>query len=138
MMERKTGENFDDKTAEDIFDKLRNVEGKVKTKKEDSKLKSIANLMSEAKYAEDKCKLDEAIDLYKQVIFTLPDSSKAYIALAGIYKKQGDVESEKNLLKKGLFIKQVNLSAIRNRVAWASKAAKILCFGNRRLRGGAA
>ena len=37
-MERKTGENFDDKTAEDIFDRLRNVEGKVKSKKEDSKI----------------------------------------------------------------------------------------------------
>ncbi len=101
-MERKTGENFDDKTADDIFDKLGNVEGKVKTKKEDSKLKGIANLMSEAKYAEDKGKLDEAIDLYKQVIFTLPDSSKAYSALAGIYKKQADMESERDLLKKAI------------------------------------
>jgi len=101
-MERKTGENFDEKTAGDIFDKLRNVEGKVKSKKEDSKLKNISNIMNEAKYAEDKGNLDEAIGLYKQVIFALPDSSKAYDALAGIYQKQGDVEAEKDLLKKAI------------------------------------
>lgn len=100
--ERKIGENFDEKTAGDIFDKLKNVEGKTKSKKEDSKLKNISNLMSEAKYLEDKGKLNEAIDLYKQVIFTLPDSSKAYEALAGIYQKQGDIESEKDILKKAI------------------------------------
>ena len=40
--------------------------------------------------------------MYKQVIFTLPDSQKAYEALVGIYQKQGDVESEKDLLKKAI------------------------------------
>ncbi len=100
--DRKVGENFDADKASDIFDKLKNVEGKIKPKKEDSKLKNIANLMNEAKYLEDKGKLDEAIDLYKQVIFTLPDSAKAYEALANIYKKQGDVESEKEILKKAI------------------------------------
>ena len=30
-MERKTGENFDEKTASDIFEKLKNVEGKDRT-----------------------------------------------------------------------------------------------------------
>ncbi len=101
-MERKTGKNFDSETAGDIFDKLRNVEGKIKPKKEESKLKNITNLMSEAKYAEDKGNLDEAIELYNQVIFTLPDSSKAYDALANIYQKKGDIESEKDLLKKAI------------------------------------
>ena len=100
--ERKIGENFDEKTAGDIFDKLKNVEGKIKPKKEDSKLKNISNLMGEAKYLEDKGKLDEAIDLYKQVIFALPDSSKAYEALAKIYQKKGDTESEKDILKKAI------------------------------------
>lgn len=100
--ERKIGENFDEKTASDIFDKLKNVEGKTKPKKEDSKLKNISNMMSEAKYLEDKGNLGEAIDLYKQVIFALPDSSKAYDALANIYKKQGDVESERDILKKAI------------------------------------
>ena len=76
--ERKVGENFDADKASDIFDKLKNVEGKIKPKKEDSQLKKIADLMNEAKYLEDNGKLDEAIELYKQVIFTLPDSSKAY------------------------------------------------------------
>jgi tetratricopeptide (TPR) repeat protein len=101
-MDRKTGENFDEKTAGDIFDKLRNVEGKIKPKKEDGKLKSISNLMSEAKYAEDKGKLDEAIGLYKQVIFELPDASKAYDALAKIYQRQGNSEAEKEILKKAI------------------------------------
>lgn len=100
--DRKVGENFDSDKADSIFDKLKNVEGKIKPKKEDSKLKGISNLMSEAKYLEDKGKLDEAIDLYKQVIFTLPDSSKAYGALANIYRKQGDLESEKEILKKAI------------------------------------
>ena len=58
--------------------------------------------MGEAKYAEDKGNLDEAIDLYKQVIFTLPDSYKAYEALAKIYQKQGNTESEKDILKKAI------------------------------------
>ena len=66
--ERKVGENFDADKASDIFDKLKNVEGKTKTKKEDSKLKNIANLMNEAKYLEGKGKLDEAIDLYDRMI----------------------------------------------------------------------
>ena len=100
--DRKVGENFDADQASEIFNKLKNVEGKIKSKKEDSKLKNIANLMNEAKYLEDKGKLGEAIDLYKQVIFTLPDSVKAYESLANIYKKQGDVESEKDILKKAI------------------------------------
>lgn len=100
--DRKVGENFDADKASDIFDKLKNVEGKVKTKKEESKIKSISNLMNEAKYLEGKGKLAEAIDLYKQVIFTLPDSSKAYEAIADIYRKQGDSDSEKEILKKAI------------------------------------
>ncbi len=100
--ERKVGENFDSGKADDIFDKLRNVEGKIKPKKEDSKLKNISNLMSEAKYLEDKGKFDDAIGLYKQIIFELPDASKAHDALANIYKKQGDVDSEKDILKKAI------------------------------------
>jgi tetratricopeptide (TPR) repeat protein len=100
--ERKVGQNFDSDEANSIFDKLRNVEGKINTKKEDSKLKNISNLMSEAKYLEDKGKFSEAIDLYKQVIFALPDSSKAYSAIANIYKLQGDTDSEKDILKKAI------------------------------------
>lgn len=101
--ERKVGKNFDSQEADSIFDKLRNVEGKVKTKKEDSKIKNISNLMNEAKYCEDKGELAEAISLYKQVIFELPDSSKAYEAIANIYKSQGDVDSERDILKKAVF-----------------------------------
>lgn len=101
-MDRKTGENFDEKTADDIFDKLRNVEGNIKTKKEDSKLKNISNMMSEAKYLEGKGNFDEAIDLYKQVIFILPDSQKAYEALIGIYQKQGNNDKEKETLIKAI------------------------------------
>ncbi|WP_407412935.1 tetratricopeptide repeat protein [Methanobrevibacter sp.] len=100
--ERKVGENFDSDKADSIFDKLKNVEGKIKPKKEDGKLKNISNLMNEAKYLENKGKLDEAIDLYKQVIFELPDASKAYGALANIYAKQGDVNSENDVLKKAI------------------------------------
>ena len=100
--ERKVGENFDEKTAEDIFDKLKNVEGKINPKKDDNKLKKIADLMNEAKYLEGKGKLSEAADLYKQVLFALPDSQKAYEALAKIYHKQGDVASEKDILMKAI------------------------------------
>lgn len=100
--ERKVGENFDADKASDIFDKLKNVEGKVKHKKEDSQLKRIADLMNEAKYLESKGKLAEAIDLYKQVIFTLPDSIKTYEAIANIYKKQGDIDGERDILKKAI------------------------------------
>lgn len=102
MGDRKVGENFDADAASDIFDKLKNVEGKTKFKKQDSKLKNIADLMNEAKYLAGKGKLAQAIDLYKQVIFTLPDSVKAYEALADIYRQQGDTESEKEILKKAI------------------------------------
>ncbi len=100
--ERKVGENFDEKTAGDIFNKLKNVEGKIKPKKEDSKFKKIADLMNEAKYLEKKGQLEEASELYKQVIFTLPDSKRAYEALIGIYQSQGDVDSEKDILMKAI------------------------------------
>lgn len=100
--DRKVGENFDADKASDIFDKLKNVEGKTKLKKEDTVFKKISDLMSEAKYLEAKGKLSEAIELYKQVIFTLPDSIKAYEAMANIYKKQGDTAGEKDILKKAI------------------------------------
>lgn len=100
-MERKTGENFDDKTAEDIFDKLRNVEGKIKPKRK-GKFDNITNLMQEAELLVKDNNYDEAIKLYKEVIYILQDSSKAYEAIANIYKIQGDVESEKDILKKAI------------------------------------
>ena len=100
--ERKIGENFDADEADSIFDKLKNVEGKIKPKNDDNKLKNISDLMNEAKYLEDKGKLTEAVDLYKQVIFTLPDAQKAYLAIADIYKKQGDSDNEKDILKKAI------------------------------------
>ncbi|MBQ8018469.1 MAG: tetratricopeptide repeat protein [Methanobrevibacter sp.] len=100
-MERKTGENFDDKTAEDIFDKLKNVEGKIKPKRK-GKFDNITNLMQEAESLVKDNNYDEAINLYKEVIYILPDSSKAYEAIANIYKKQSDVESEKDILKKAI------------------------------------
>lgn len=100
--ERKIGENFDADAASDIFDKLKNVEGKTKTNRQDSIFKRISDLMSEAKYLEGKGKLAEAIELYKQVIFTLPDSINAYGAMANIYRKQGDTDSEKEILKKAI------------------------------------
>jgi tetratricopeptide (TPR) repeat protein len=99
--ERKVGENFDKEMAGDIFDKLKNVEGKIKPKRE-GKFDNITHLMQEAQSLENENKYDEAIKLYKEVIFTLPDSSKAYEALANIYRKQGDVDSEKDILKKAI------------------------------------
>ena len=100
--ERKVGENFDADEADGIFDKLKNIEGKIKPKNDDNKLKNISDLMNEAKYLEDKGKLTEAVDLYKQVIFTLPDAQKAYLAIADIYKKQGDSDNEKDILMKAI------------------------------------
>lgn len=101
MGERKVGENFDSKEANDIFDKLRNVEGKIKPKRE-GKFDNIAHLMQEAKGLENAGILDEAIKLYKEVLLMLPDSSKAYEALIGIFQRQGDTDSEKEILKKAI------------------------------------
>ncbi|MCQ2971278.1 MAG: hypothetical protein MJ226_06825 [archaeon] len=98
---RKFGENFDVNDAEDIFDKLRNVKGKTKPKGE-SKFKNISYLMNEAQYLEKNGQLGEAVELYKQIIFILPDSIKAYEAIANIYQKQGDIDSEKEILKKAI------------------------------------
>lgn len=99
--DRKVGENFDADKADSIFDKLKNVEGKIKPKKE-GKFDNIKNMFNEAQYLENKGKYDEAIDLYKQVIFVLPDSQKAYEAIANIYQKQGETEKEKDILKKAI------------------------------------
>ncbi len=99
--ERKVGENFNADIAEDIFDKLKNVKGKTKSKS-DGKFKNISYLMNEAQYLENKGEFSEAIDLYKRVIFTLPDSIKAYEALINIYQKSEDIDSEKEILKKAI------------------------------------
>jgi tetratricopeptide (TPR) repeat protein len=99
--ERKVGENFDASEANSIFDKLKNVEGKVKSKRE-GKFDNFTHLMQEAQILEKENKLDEAAQLYKEVIFALPDSTKAYEALINIYQKQGDVESEKDILQKAI------------------------------------
>ena len=99
--DRKVGENFDADKAGSIFDKLKNVEGKIKPKG-DGKFDNIKNMMNEAQYLENNGKLDEALELYKQVIFALPDSQKAYEAVIGIYQKQGNVEKEKDILKKAI------------------------------------
>ncbi len=99
--DRKVGENFDADKASSIFDKLKNVEGKIKPKG-DGKFDNIKNMMNEAQYLEKSGKLDEALELYKQVIFALPDSQKAYEAVIGIYQKQGDVDKEKDILKKAI------------------------------------
>ena len=98
---RKIGENFDVGKAEDILDKLKNIKGKTKPKK-DSKFKNISYLMNEDQYLENNGEFGEAIDLYKQVIFTLPDSIKAYEAIINIYQKQGNVDREKEILKKAI------------------------------------
>ena len=58
--------------------------------------------MNEAQYLEKSGKLDEALELYNQVIFALPDSQKAYEAVIGIYQKQGNVDKEKDILKKAI------------------------------------
>lgn len=99
--ERKVGENFDADKAGSIFDKLKNVEGKIKPKGE-GKFDNIKNMMNEAQYLEKSGKLDEALELYKQVVFVLPDSQKAYEAIIGIYQKQGNVDKEKDVLKKAI------------------------------------
>ncbi len=99
--DRKVGENFDAGEADSIFDKLKNVEGKIKPKK-DGKFDNIKNMMNEAQYLEKSGKFSEAIELYKQVIFVLPDSQKAYGALANIYQKQGETDKEIDILKKAI------------------------------------
>lgn len=101
MSNRKVGENFDSEAADSIFDKLRNVEGKIKPKK-DGKFDNIKYMISEAQSLEKSGKTDEAIKLYNQIIFELPDASKAYEAIANIYKKQGDTEKEKDILRKAV------------------------------------
>ena len=101
MSDRKVGENFDSEKADSIFDKLRNVEGKIKPKK-DGKFDNIKYMISEAQSLEKSGKTEDAIKLYNQIIFELPDASKAYEAIANIYKKQGDKDKEKDILKKAI------------------------------------
>ena len=60
--DRKVGENFDEKMAGDIFDKLKNAEGKIKPKRK-GRFDNITNLMQEAKSLEKENKCDEAIKI---------------------------------------------------------------------------
>lgn len=99
--ERKVGENFDSDEANSIFDKLKNVEGKIKPKRA-GKFDSITFMMEDAKQLEKAGKLDEAIKLYNEVLVILPDSSKAYESLADIYRKQGDADGERDILKRAI------------------------------------
>lgn len=98
---RIVGENFDADEADSIFDKLKNVEGKIKPKRK-GRFDNITYMMEEARLLEKSGKYDEAIKLYKEVTVILPDSSKAYDAMANIYKAQGDTDSEKDILKKAI------------------------------------
>ena len=97
----KTGKNFDDSDAKDIFDRLKNVEGKVKPKRK-GRFDNITHLMQEAQNLEKNNDYTEAVKLYNEVLFTLPDSKKAYEGLIGIYQKTGDTESEKDILRKAV------------------------------------
>ena len=53
-----------------FFDKLKNVEGKIKPKRE-GKFDNITYLMQDAKSLENSGKLDEAVKLYKEVLLIL-------------------------------------------------------------------
>ena len=97
----KTGKNFDDSDAKDIFDRLKNVEGKVKPKRK-GRFDNITHMMQEAQNLEKNEDYDGAVKLYREVLFTLPDSRKAYEGLIGIYQKIGDTEAEKDILIKAV------------------------------------
>ena len=73
-----------------------------KAKIKDGKFDNIKYMMDEAKLLEKSGNFSEAIKLYKEVIVILPDSSKAYEAIANIYRSQNDVDGEKDILKKAI------------------------------------
>lgn len=100
-MARKTGKNFNDETANDIFDKLKNVEGKVKPKRK-GRFDEIAYMMHDAERLKNDGKYGDAIELYREVLYILPDSSKAYESLADIYNATGDSKNEKEVLKEAI------------------------------------
>ena len=122
---RKVGKNFDEDMAKDIFGKLRNVKGKTKPKKE-SKFKNISYMINEAQYLENKGLFDEAIDLYKQVLYTLPDSSKTYDSLIAIYQKQGNVNAEIDILKKAIMNCKKNTEYKKRLKKWRPRCGRHL------------
>ena len=100
-MARKTGKKFNDETANDIFDKLKNVEGKVKSKRK-GRFDDITYMIMDAERLKNDGKYEEAVNLYREVLYILPDSSKAYEALADIYNVTGDSKNEKEVLKEAI------------------------------------
>lgn len=97
---REFGSNFDKDEANEIFDKLDkiNSDDSKKLDKNIVSIKDVSELLKEAKNAD----TGKAIELYKRVLVIMPENLEAYEGLADIYRKQGDNESEKNILKKAI------------------------------------
>lgn len=97
---REFGSNFDKDEANEIFDKLDkiNSDDSKKVDKNIASIKDVTELLKEAKNADES----KAIELYKKVLVIMPENLEAYIGLADIYRKQDDVESERDILKKAI------------------------------------
>jgi len=97
---REFGSNFDKDEANKIFDKLDkiNSDDSKKVDKNIASIKEVTKLLKEAKNSDEI----KAIGFYKKVLVIMPENLEAYIGLADIYRKQDDVESERDILKKAI------------------------------------
>ena len=98
---RKVGSKFRSDDADEIFNKLDKIdsnESKKSNKNLESQMKDVSELLNEAKSSPD----DKAVELFKKVLVIMPDNIDAYVAIADIYKKQGNVDGEIDILKKAV------------------------------------
>ncbi len=100
-MERKVGDNFDEKKADEIFDALKNLkDNKISDnlKKEINITKNVSQLLEDVKTTDD----NTAIYIYKEILTIDPTNYDAYVGLSEIYQKKNDVENEKKILKSAI------------------------------------
>ena len=98
---RKVGSKFSSDDADEIFNKLDKIdsnESKKSNKNLESQMKDVSELLNEAKSSPD----DKAVELFKKVLVIMPDNVDAYVGIAAIYKKQGNVGGEIDILKKAV------------------------------------
>ena len=98
---RKVGSKFSCDDVDEIFNKLDKIdsnESKKSNKNLESQMKDVSELLNESKSSPD----DKAVELFKKVLVIMPDNVDAYVGIADIYKKQGNVGGEIDILKKAV------------------------------------
>lgn len=104
-MNRKIGNNFDKKKADEIFDAVEKLkENKIpqNLKNQMNNSKNISQLLKQAKNRDE----ETAIKIYEKILTINPENYESYEELSKIYQNNNDFENEKKILKNA--VKNIN------------------------------